>query len=84
MAPPFDKIKDRLIASLIHRRAQQIGAELRQKASRSSIQPWACIREGASHRQLPAEAAPKHNQRHTAWNQPAGSDEHELPCPFRG
>jgi peptidyl-prolyl cis-trans isomerase C len=31
-APPFDAIKDRLIASMIHRKAQQVAADLREKA----------------------------------------------------
>lgn len=31
-APAFEKIKDRILASLIHRRAQEIGLSLRQKA----------------------------------------------------
>src|SRR5690606_1622783 len=31
--PSFDAIKDRLIASMMHRKAQQIAAELRSKAA---------------------------------------------------
>ena len=31
-APPFDSIKERLIASMIHRKAQEVAAELRAKA----------------------------------------------------
>lgn len=31
-APPFDSIKDRLIASMIHRKAQEVATDLRSKA----------------------------------------------------
>jgi peptidyl-prolyl cis-trans isomerase C len=31
-APPFDAIKDRLIASMVHRKAQEVAADLRAKA----------------------------------------------------
>lgn len=38
-APPFAAIKDRLIASMIHRKAQQTASELRQKAKLEYIDP---------------------------------------------
>jgi peptidyl-prolyl cis-trans isomerase C len=38
-APPFDKIKDRILASLIHRRAQEIGLNLRDAAKLEFIDP---------------------------------------------
>jgi peptidyl-prolyl cis-trans isomerase C len=31
-APPFEAIKDRLIASMVHRKAQEVAAGLREKA----------------------------------------------------
>jgi peptidyl-prolyl cis-trans isomerase C len=42
-APPFEQIKDRIMASLIHRKAQQVGASLRQKATLEFVDP--AIRE---------------------------------------
>ncbi|MFV0295173.1 MAG: peptidylprolyl isomerase, partial [Hyphomicrobiaceae bacterium] len=38
-APPFDKIKDRIIAALIHRRAQAVAADLRNKAQLEILDP---------------------------------------------
>ena len=38
-APPFETIKERIIASLIHRRAQEVGATLREKAKLEFIDP---------------------------------------------
>jgi peptidyl-prolyl cis-trans isomerase C len=38
-APSFEQIKDRIMASLVHRRAQQIGASLRQKATLEFVDP---------------------------------------------
>ncbi|MEZ5816052.1 MAG: peptidylprolyl isomerase [Hyphomicrobiaceae bacterium] len=38
-APPFDKIKDRILASLIHRRAQEIGLNLRRAAKLEFVDP---------------------------------------------
>jgi len=38
-APPFETIKDRLVASLIHRKAQEVAAELRAKAQLEYIDP---------------------------------------------
>lgn len=38
-APPFDKIKDRILASLIHRRAQEIGLNLRGSAKLEFVDP---------------------------------------------
>lgn len=38
-APAFDEIKDRLIAALIHRRAQEIGSELRRNAQLEFVDP---------------------------------------------
>lgn len=38
-APPFDKIKDRILASLIHRRAQELGLDLRAKAKLEIVDP---------------------------------------------
>lgn len=38
-APPFDKIKDRIIATLVHRRAQEIGQTLREAAKVEFVDP---------------------------------------------
>lgn len=38
-APPFDAIKERIMASLIHRRAQELGQALRDKAKFEYIDP---------------------------------------------
>lgn len=38
-APPFDAIKERIIASLVHRRAQELGQALRDKASLEYVDP---------------------------------------------
>ncbi len=38
-APPFDKIKDRIMATLIHRRAQEIGLGLRGAAKLEFVDP---------------------------------------------
>ncbi|MDX2155903.1 MAG: peptidylprolyl isomerase [Hyphomicrobiaceae bacterium] len=38
-APAFDAIKERIIASLIHRRAQEMGQSLRQKAKLEFVDP---------------------------------------------
>ena len=38
-APPFDKIKDRIMATLIHRRAQEIGLSLRGAAQLEFVDP---------------------------------------------
>lgn len=38
-APPFDAIKERLIASMVHRKAQQVAADLRGKAQLEYIDP---------------------------------------------
>ncbi len=38
-APPFDAIKDRIIASLVHRRAQAVGQSLREKAQLEYVDP---------------------------------------------
>ena len=38
-APPFEAIKDRLIASMIHRKAQEVAAELRAKAELEYVDP---------------------------------------------
>jgi peptidyl-prolyl cis-trans isomerase C len=38
-APPFDQIKDRILASLIHKRAQEIGLGLREKAQLEYVDP---------------------------------------------
>ncbi|MGE0767675.1 MAG: peptidylprolyl isomerase [Hyphomicrobiaceae bacterium] len=38
-APPFDRIKDRIIATLVHRRAQEIGQSLRQAAKVEFVDP---------------------------------------------
>ncbi len=60
-APPFEQIKDRLIASLIHRRAQQIGSELRQKAKLEILDPAlkAQVEKENAIKPAPADAAPK-------------------------
>lgn len=38
-APPFEAIKDRLVASMIHRKAQQVAADLRAKAELEYVDP---------------------------------------------
>lgn len=38
-APPFDQIKDRIIASLIHRKAQEVGQKLREAAKLEFVDP---------------------------------------------
>lgn len=38
-APPFDKIRDRIVATLIHRRAQEIGLSLRGAAKLEFVDP---------------------------------------------
>ena len=38
-APPFDSIKDRIVASMIHRKAQQVAADLRAKAELEYVDP---------------------------------------------
>ena len=38
-APPFEKIKDRIIATLVHRRAQKIGKHLRSEAKVEFVDP---------------------------------------------
>jgi peptidyl-prolyl cis-trans isomerase C len=38
-APPFEQIKERIIASLIHRKAQEIGRSLREKAKLEFVDP---------------------------------------------
>ena len=38
-APPFDSIKDRIIASLVHRRAQELTQSLREKAKLEFVDP---------------------------------------------
>lgn len=38
-APPFDQIKGRIIASMVHRKAQEIGAQLRDNAQVELIDP---------------------------------------------
>ncbi|MBS0243260.1 MAG: peptidylprolyl isomerase [Proteobacteria bacterium] len=38
-APPFDKIKDRILAALIQRRAQEMGQDLRAKAQVDFVDP---------------------------------------------
>jgi peptidyl-prolyl cis-trans isomerase C len=38
-APPFEAIKDRLIASMIHRKAQEVATELRDKAKLEYLDP---------------------------------------------
>jgi peptidyl-prolyl cis-trans isomerase C len=38
-APPFDKIKDRILATLVHRRAQEIGLNLRNAAKLEFVDP---------------------------------------------
>lgn len=38
-APPFDAIKERIIASMVHRRAQELGQSLRDKATLEYVDP---------------------------------------------
>ena len=37
--PPFEQIKDRIIASMIHRKAQEVGQTLREKAKLEFVDP---------------------------------------------
>ena len=38
-APPFDQVKERIIASLVHRKAQEVAAGLRSKAQLEYVDP---------------------------------------------
>jgi peptidyl-prolyl cis-trans isomerase C len=38
-APPFDSIKERIVASMIHRKAQEVAADLRAKAQLEYVDP---------------------------------------------
>ena len=38
-APPFDTIKERIVASMIHRKAQEVAADLRAKAQLEYVDP---------------------------------------------
>jgi peptidyl-prolyl cis-trans isomerase C len=60
-APPFDQIKDRIIASLIHRKAQEIGQKLREAAKLEIIDPAlkASVEEETRIRPAPAGPAGK-------------------------
>ena len=60
-APAFDKIKDRIMATLIHRRAQEIGASLRGGASLEFVDPAlrAEIEKETAIRPVPGAALPK-------------------------
>ncbi len=60
-APPFDKIKDRIVASLIHRRAQELGSSLRAKAKLEFLDPGlkAEMERESAIRAAPAGAQPK-------------------------
>ena len=58
-APPFDQIKERIMASLVHRKAQEIGQTLREKAKLEFIDP-ALRAEAEKDSQIrPAPAAPQ-------------------------
>ena len=55
--PSFDEIKDRLIASMMHRKAQQIAADLRSKAQIEYVDP--AIKEQVEREKVPGAPAPK-------------------------
>ena len=57
-APPFDQIKDRIMASLIHRKAQEIGQKLREGATIDFIDPALKAEAEAETKMRPAPAAP--------------------------
>ena len=57
-APPFDQIRERILASMIHRKAQEVGQGLREKAKLEFVDP-ALAAEAAKDGQIrPAPAAP--------------------------
>ncbi|MFM9942551.1 MAG: peptidylprolyl isomerase [Hyphomicrobiaceae bacterium] len=59
-APPFDSIKERIMASLIHRRAQELGQTLRDKAKLEFVDPVlkAEVEKESQIKPVPAPAAP--------------------------
>lgn len=57
-APAFDAIKERIIASLIHRKAQEVGQSLRDKAKLEFIDPQLRAEVEKESQIRPAPAAP--------------------------
>ena len=59
-APPFDQIKDRIMASLIHRKAQEVGQKLRDSATIDFVDPTlkAEAEQESKIRPAPAPASP--------------------------
>lgn len=57
-APPFDQIKDRIMASLIHRKAQEIGQQLRSAAKVEWVDPAMKAEADAETQIKPLPAAP--------------------------
>lgn len=57
-APPFDAIKERIMASLIHRRAQELGQSLRDKAKLEFIDPELRAEAEKENQIRPAAPAP--------------------------
>lgn len=57
-APPFEQIKDRIMASLIHRKAQEVGQKLREGATIDFIDPALKAEAEAESKIRPAPAAP--------------------------
>lgn len=55
--PAFDVIKERLIASMMHRKAQEIAADLRSKAEIEYVDP--AIKEQVEREKTPGTPAPK-------------------------
>ena len=57
-APPFDQIKDRILASLVHRKAQEVGQKLRDGAQLEFVDPAlkAEVEEESKIRPAPAPA----------------------------
>ncbi len=55
--PAFDLIKERLIASMMHRKAQEIAADLRGKAQIEYVDP--AIKEQVEREKVPGTPAPK-------------------------
>jgi peptidyl-prolyl cis-trans isomerase C len=56
-APEFDTIKDRIVASLVHRKAQEVAASLREKAKLEFVDPDLKAAVDAENQIRPAPAA---------------------------
>lgn len=58
-APPFDQVKERIVASLVHRKAQEMAAGLRDKAKLEYIDPEIKKQIDGEKAMKPAPAQPK-------------------------